>query len=287
MSGRRGRADESQAGIALLLVVWLLALFTVIAGEFMASGRVKAAAEHNKRDDLRGLALALAGYRAAQAALDEKIVGLSLDEEGGLLLGYSGLEAGEAAAATDVPLGDGTYSYRISDEDGLVNINNGAADGARKSSPRVRHGTRSGARHGDRQHPRLARREPRSSAQRRRGGLLPRARPPVFLQGRALRRRRGTAPRARGDAAAVHGRRRGRPEKTGAARSRFAPAPRNRPTPGPRRRPSWMPGPWTGPAAATQPSATSRHFAIVATGKPAGGAPSRSLRAVVLREDRG
>ena len=43
------RCGEPQAGIALLLVVWLLALLTVIAGEFMASGRVKAAAEHNKQ----------------------------------------------------------------------------------------------------------------------------------------------------------------------------------------------------------------------------------------------
>ena len=80
MRCRRARGGEPQAGIALLLVVWLLALLTVIAGEFMASGRVKAAAEHNKRDDLRGLALALAGYRAAVAALDDRIEGLELDD---------------------------------------------------------------------------------------------------------------------------------------------------------------------------------------------------------------
>ena len=80
MRCRRARGGEPQAGIALLLVVWLLALLTVIAGEFMASGRVKAAAEHNKQDDLRGLALALAGYRAAVAALDDRIDGLELDD---------------------------------------------------------------------------------------------------------------------------------------------------------------------------------------------------------------
>jgi len=114
---------RSQAGIALLLVVWLLALLTVIAGEFMASGRVKAAAEQNKRDDLRGLALALAGYRAARAALDDKLVGLERDADDKLLLYYEGLADGVPAAADDVPLGNGSYSWRIIDEGGLVNIN--------------------------------------------------------------------------------------------------------------------------------------------------------------------
>ena len=121
--GRRARGVEPQAGIALLLVVWLLALLTVIAGEFIASGRVKAAAERNKQDDLRGLALALAGYRAAVAALDDQISGLELDTDERLMLRYRRLADGVPAAADDVPLGDGTYSWRVSDEDGLVNIN--------------------------------------------------------------------------------------------------------------------------------------------------------------------
>jgi len=81
MRHRPAAVVQPQAGIALLLVVWLLALFTVIAGEFMASGRVKAAAEHNKRDDLKGLALALAGYRAARAALDDRLEGLEVDTD--------------------------------------------------------------------------------------------------------------------------------------------------------------------------------------------------------------
>jgi hypothetical protein len=123
MNGRGARGAGAQGGVALLLVVWLLALLTVIAGEFMASGRVKAAAERNKADDLRGLALALAGYRAAVAALDEKIIGLGLNDEGRLLLRYPGTGEGVVAAADDAPLGGGAYSWRIDDEDGLVNIN--------------------------------------------------------------------------------------------------------------------------------------------------------------------
>jgi len=121
--GGTTQRGAAQAGVALLLVVWLLALLTVIAGEFMVSGRVKAAAERNKRDDLSGLSLALAGYRAAIATLDDRIVGLGLDDEGRLLLRVRGQSEAVVAAADDVPLGAGTYSWRISDEDGLVNIN--------------------------------------------------------------------------------------------------------------------------------------------------------------------
>jgi general secretion pathway protein K len=111
--------------MALLLVVWLLALLAAIAAEFMSSARVRAFADRNKRDDLEGLALALAGLRSAEALLDsDKITGLSLDEEGRLQVHYQGVTEPVPASAKDVPLGDGTYSWRIQDEEGLVNINN-------------------------------------------------------------------------------------------------------------------------------------------------------------------
>jgi hypothetical protein len=121
-SGRlRGRGHE--AGVALLLAVWLLALLAVVVGEFVFSTRVRAAAERNKRDDLRAWTLAIAGYRAALAALDDEIAGLSLNADDGLLLHYKGETEGTPAAAKDVVLGDGTYSWRIVSEDGLVNVN--------------------------------------------------------------------------------------------------------------------------------------------------------------------
>lgn len=113
-------------GIALLLVVWLLALLAVISAEFVFSSRVRMAAEQNTRDALQGYALAHAGYRAAVAALDAKVTNLSLDAAGGLLLHYPDREEGVPARAAEVPLGEGTYSYRIEDEEGKVNLNNPA-----------------------------------------------------------------------------------------------------------------------------------------------------------------
>lgn len=110
--------------MALLLTVWLLTLLAVIAGEFMASVRVKAQADHNKKDDLLGLSLALAGYQAAKAFLgDEDLEQLSLDEDDHLQLHYKGVTDPVPANMTDVPLGGGSYSWKISAEDGLVNIN--------------------------------------------------------------------------------------------------------------------------------------------------------------------
>lgn len=119
----RRHCSGREAGVALLLAVWLLALLAVIVGEFVFSTRVRASAERNKRDDLRAWTLALAGYRAALAALDDQIAGLSLAEDGGLLLHYKGETEGTPAAEQDVALGDGSYSWRVLSEDGLVDIN--------------------------------------------------------------------------------------------------------------------------------------------------------------------
>ena len=66
------------------------------------------------------------------------------------------------------------------------------------------------------------------------------------------------------------------------------PADRIRRTRGRRRRLSAKPAACRRPIRRTaRPTAVSEHFVIIATGKPAGGGPPRSLRAVVLREDDG
>src|SRR5512139_4077535 len=120
---RTGRAHRRprEAGVALLLAVWVLALLAVIGGELIASGRVRYFTELNRRNDLSGLALALAGYRDALAAL-EKVTGLTREDDK-LLLHFKGATEGEPAFREDVPLGDGKFSWRVEDEDGRVNLN--------------------------------------------------------------------------------------------------------------------------------------------------------------------
>ncbi len=112
-----------QAGIALILTIWLLTVLTAVVAEFMFSTRLKAAAERNSRDGLRAYALAMAGYYSALEALGPEVKYLSLEEDGQLLLHHSPEEEGVPALKTDVTLGRGTFSYTIADEDGRININ--------------------------------------------------------------------------------------------------------------------------------------------------------------------
>jgi general secretion pathway protein K len=123
------RTGRRESGIALLLVVWIMTLLTVIALEFVDSTRLKARAEHNKLDDLEARALAIAGYKAAVASLNDDIkLSLDEDEKEHLLITYAGEAEGTLAEKEDVPLGAGTYSYTIRSEDGLVDLNRARRD---------------------------------------------------------------------------------------------------------------------------------------------------------------
>jgi len=284
MRCRRARGGEPQSGIALLLVVWLLALLTVIAGEFIASGRVKAAAEHNKQDDLRGLALALAGYRAAVAALDDQIEGLELDTDERLLLRYRGVVDSVAAAAADVPLGDGTYSWRISDEDGLVNINTVLRPVLANLLKQC--GLGPGAERDTVIDSILDWRDPNrdhhlnGAEEDYYRGLDPpySCKDGPFSVVEELLLVRGVTPGLFAGSE-IDG------QKKPGLRDLVSPRAPERPNT------------WTAPRAVLEawglakplpparPTVVSQHFVIVATGKPTGGGPPRSLRAVVLREE--
>lgn len=285
---RRGAAGaprrRRQAGIALLLTVWLLALLTVIAGEFMFSARVRSAAERNKRDDLRGWSLAIAGYRAALAALDDQISGVSLAADGTLLIHYRGDKQGTPAAADRVPLGGGTYSWRIDDENGRLRINElprpllvkllgqcGMQPGAERDTvadsildwrdPNREHRLNGAEEDWYRAL------EPPYSCKDGRVDVLEElllvrgVTPQLFIGGTVDGK---SVPGLRDLLTAVS-----IPEEVGLA---TAPKPvlevLGRPRP-------------------TRPAPASRHYTIVATGRPGGGAPARALRAVVQREDAG
>jgi hypothetical protein len=285
MRGRPAVVAQPQAGIALLLVVWLLALFTVIAGEFMASGRVKAAAEHNKRDDLSGLALALAGYRAAVAALDDQLDGLELDTDDRLLLRYHGEEDAVPAAADNVPLGGGVYSWRISDEEGLVNLNKaqrpvlqnllqqcGMGPGAERDTvidsvldwvdPNRDHRLNGAEEDYYRglDPPYSCKDAPFDVVEEL---LLVRGVTPRLFAGGDVDGQKKPGLR---DLVSTHVKDRAQPNASTAPKAVLDALTLTRPT---------APG---------GPTGLSQHFAIIATGKPAGGGPPRSLRAVVFRK---
>jgi hypothetical protein len=276
--GGRGR----EAGVALLLAVWLLALLAVVSGEFMFSTRVRAAAERNKRDDLRAWALAIAGYHAAVAALDAKITGLSAGTDGKLLIHYDGEKDGLPAAAEKVALGDGHYSWSISDEDGLQNIN----DASRPMLVAIlkQCGLPAGAdrdtvadsildwKDSNRDH-RL-----NGAEEDYYRGLDPpySAKDAPFDVIEELLLVRGVTPRlfagGKENGKAVPGLRGMLSTLSMEFNAGTAPGPLLEALA--RKRPN-------------RPSPPSRHYAIVASGDPGGGAPPRSLRAVVQREESG
>lgn len=119
----RLRPCRGQSGVALVLVVWILAILSIVAGEFIFSSRLRILVERNRRDQDQSYALAVAGYHAALEDLGKDLVSSSRGEEGELLLHAKRGDEGEPAERSDEPLGEGTYSFRIQDEDGKIDIN--------------------------------------------------------------------------------------------------------------------------------------------------------------------
>ena len=114
---------RKEAGIAMVLVVWALAILAVVVGEVVFSSRLKARADLHLLHEVQSYGLALAAYHAALDALGEDLKGLSLGEGGELLLHRGPDDPEETAEVQDVPLGEGTYSYTVADEDARIDVN--------------------------------------------------------------------------------------------------------------------------------------------------------------------
>ncbi len=120
-------------GVALMMVLWVMVFLTVIVTEFAFSMRTELKIMRNFKEEVQSYYLARAGIALALAeilspeiqgdyAADDKLV-FKLKGEA---TGY--LAEGEAAPTLspqrdNIPLGAGTVSYRIMDEDGKINLN--------------------------------------------------------------------------------------------------------------------------------------------------------------------
>ena len=131
MSPRRLARDER--GFALLAVILVMTLLAVVVTEFAFSMRLEASMVRAYRDGVLARNLAEAGIQQAirEILSDANVHGL--DESGQVAFytvpaGSTALKALPLLQRTQVPLGAGAFSYRISDEEGRLNINGGAAD---------------------------------------------------------------------------------------------------------------------------------------------------------------
>jgi len=130
---RSYRPVSEERGFALLAVILVLALLAVVVTEFAFSMRLEASMVRAYRDGVLARNLAEAGVQQAirEILSDANVHGL---DETGQVAFYT-VPAGSTAAKrypslerTEVPLGAGAFSYRITDEEGRLNVNGGVAD---------------------------------------------------------------------------------------------------------------------------------------------------------------
>ncbi len=118
---------SGQRGFALLAVTLVLALLSVIVTEFAFSMRLEATMVRSYREGIIGGHLAEAAVQQAirEIVTDSQLVGLA---EGVLTLYRLPDRALPRLARADVPLGRGTFSYRITDEEARINLNGAPPD---------------------------------------------------------------------------------------------------------------------------------------------------------------
>lgn len=120
------RRDEG--GFALLAVTLVLALLGVVVTELAFSMRLEAAMVRSYRDGILARHLAEAGIQQGirEILTDSTVQGL--DEDGQVVF-FQAPQAGATPKAlptlprSRVPLGPGEFSYRITDEEGRLNVN--------------------------------------------------------------------------------------------------------------------------------------------------------------------
>jgi general secretion pathway protein K len=121
--GSPGPGLRGEAGIALIVVLPVLALLLGIVGEFAHTMRLEAVTTANFRAALGEGWLAEAGYQRAVAEILPEAISHELDEHGLLAFRRSATETPRVPERTDVPLGGARFSYRITDESARLNLN--------------------------------------------------------------------------------------------------------------------------------------------------------------------
>jgi general secretion pathway protein K len=127
------RLAREERGFALLAVILVMSLLAVVVTEFAFSMRLEASMVRAYRDGVLARNLAEAGVQQAirEILSDANVQGL--DETGQVTFytvpaGSTALKQLPSLERTQVPLGAGAFSYRISDEEGRLNLNGGVPD---------------------------------------------------------------------------------------------------------------------------------------------------------------
>jgi general secretion pathway protein K len=126
------RAAGDQRGVALIIVLLVLALLLTIAGEFALAMRLEGRTTLNFAASVAAGHLAQAGYQRAVAEIvraapppGARPSAVYLDQATGMLVfqRQTSLLAPKPPTREDLALGPGRFSYRITDEGGRINVN--------------------------------------------------------------------------------------------------------------------------------------------------------------------
>lgn len=112
---------RGQKGIAFIMVLWVMALLTILVTEFAYSMRTEVMAARNFKEDTEAYYLALSGVNMAIAEILSDYDVNYLDENGKLV--FAKRDGAKVALEREFPAGDGKVSYTIIDDEGKVNIN--------------------------------------------------------------------------------------------------------------------------------------------------------------------
>ncbi len=119
---------KRERGFALLAVMLVLALLGVVAGEFAFSMRLEATMVRSYREEIIGRHLVEAAVQQAIREILTDYQAVGLGEDG--LLTFFRLPARPLPRLprSEVSLGGGTFSYRITDEEARLNLNTAPPD---------------------------------------------------------------------------------------------------------------------------------------------------------------
>jgi general secretion pathway protein K len=117
------RPAAREEGVALIVVLLLLALLLTIVGEFAQAMRLEAVTATNFRSSISETWLAEAAFQRAVAEILPEALSHQLDVGGALVFRRLRLGTPTLPARLDVRLDPGRLSYRITDESARLNLN--------------------------------------------------------------------------------------------------------------------------------------------------------------------
>ncbi len=114
---------DERGGVALVIVIWIIVVLIAIVGEFSYSMRTEINIARNFKEEEEAYQLALAGIEQAKLELLSAKTNavVYLDEDNELVFGNDSEDKEKLERKKD--LGNGSFTYTITDEDGKLNIN--------------------------------------------------------------------------------------------------------------------------------------------------------------------